>query len=67
MLHKKVYVNDQPIGDARTWTEVAALIKSKGILFLGTPGAAEGPTEFYVSGTFERHSVPRLRKTDEIA
>jgi len=31
MLSKKVYVNDQLIGEARTWSEVHALIKKRGI------------------------------------
>ncbi len=56
MWTKKVYVNDQLIGDARTWGEVYALIKLRGILFTGKPGAAEGPSGFYVSGAFTRQS-----------
>src|SRR5258708_2758125 len=44
MLRKEVYVNDQLVGEARTWREVDALLESKGILFLDKPGAAEGPT-----------------------
>jgi hypothetical protein len=51
MLKKKVYVNDQLIGEARTWGEVHALIEAQRLLFLGKPGAAEGPSGFYVSGT----------------
>ncbi len=57
MLTKKVYVNDQLIGDARTWGEVYALIKLRGILFMDKPGAAEGPSGFYVSGSFSRQST----------
>jgi len=50
MLKKNVYINDQLIGEARTWEEVYALIKKQGLLFVGKPGAAEGPSGFYVSG-----------------
>ncbi len=57
MLKKKVYVNDQLIGEARTWREVYALIKKRGILFVDKPGAAEGPTGFYVSGSFTRRPL----------
>jgi hypothetical protein len=51
MQKKKVYVNDQLIGEARTWGEVDALIRKQGLLFLNKPGAAEGPSGFYISGT----------------
>jgi len=51
MQKKKVYVNDQLIGEARTWAEVHALVRTKGLLFLNEPGAAEGPSGFYISGT----------------
>lgn len=51
MQKKEVYVNDQLIGEARTWGEVHALIRTKGLLFLNKPGAAEGPSGFYISGT----------------
>lgn len=54
MRRKTVYVNDQPIGEASTWTEVYALIRACGIVFLGRPGAAEGPSGFYVSGALGR-------------
>ena len=43
---KKVYVDDQLIGEARTWGEVHALIKTHGLLFLNSPGVAEGPSGF---------------------
>ena len=56
MIKKDVYVNDQLIGEARTWGEVYALIKVRGILFVNKPGAAEGPSGFYVSGAFTRRS-----------
>ncbi len=57
MLKKKVYVNDQLIGEARTWSEVHALIRKLGILFVDKPGAAEGPSGFYVSGSVTRRSL----------
>ena len=67
MLRKDVYVNDQLVGEARTWREVDALLESKGILFLDKPGAAEGPTGFYLSGRFVRRDASRSRKADDIA
>jgi hypothetical protein len=67
VLHKKVYVNDQLIGEARTWREVDALLKRNGILFLDEPGAAEGPTGFYVNGALVRRDASRSRKADDIA
>jgi hypothetical protein len=51
MLNKKVYLNDQLIGEARTWSEVRALIKRLGIFFFERWGAAEGPSGFYLSGS----------------
>jgi hypothetical protein len=48
---KTVHVNDVPIGEASTWSEVRALLKAKGLSFLGRPGAAEGPTGFFLQGT----------------
>ena len=56
MLRKKVYVNERLIGEARTWKEVYALIKKQGLLFLSGPGAAEGPSGFYVSGSLAGQS-----------
>jgi len=56
MLKKNVYVNDRLIGEARTWTEVHALIRRRGLLFMGKPGAAEGPSGFYISGSLTQHS-----------
>jgi len=68
MLRKEVYVNDQLIGEARTWKEVDALLDRNGILFLDKPGAAEGPTGLYLNGAIVRtRNVSRLRKTDDIA
>jgi hypothetical protein len=51
LLRKTVHINDVPIGEASTWTEVRALLRVKGISFLGKPGAAEGPTGFFLQGT----------------
>ncbi len=51
MLNKKVYLNDHLIGEARTWSEVRALIKKLGILFFDKWNAAEGPLGFYVYGS----------------
>lgn len=55
MLNKKVYLNDRLIGEARTWSEVRALIKKLGILFFDKSGAAEGPSGFYLSGSVLDH------------
>jgi len=57
---KRVYVNDQLIGEARTWGEVHALIKTQGLLFLDNPGAAEGPSGFYISGKLVGRSSTAL-------
>ena len=62
MQRKKVYVNDQLVGEASTWTEVYALIKANGLTFLGGPGAAEGPSGFYISGALGRRK-PILRES----
>ena len=51
---KAVYVNDRLIGEAWTWAEVYALIRACGIVFLGRPAAAEGPSGFYISGALRR-------------
>ena len=61
MLKKKVYINDRLIGEARTWSEVHALIRKQGLLFVEKPGAAEGPSGFYVSGSLARR--PSLKAT----
>jgi len=51
MHHKKmVYVNDAAIGTASSWAEAFALVKQAGVRFIGKPGAAEGPTGFYIHG-----------------
>ncbi|HXP73768.1 MAG TPA: hypothetical protein VN823_06450 [Stellaceae bacterium] len=51
LQRKTVHVNDVPIGQASTWGEVFALLRARGIWFLGKPGAAEGPTGFFLHGT----------------
>ena len=67
MQKKKVYVNDQLIGEARTWGEVRALMEAQGLLFFGKPGAAEGPSGFYVSGTLvQRASTGVGKQRDKI-
>ena len=48
---KTVYVNDVPIGLASTWGEAKKLLAKAGIAFIGTPGAAEGVTGFFIYGT----------------
>jgi hypothetical protein len=48
---KTVYVNDVPIGEAWTWAEAEKLLATAGISFIGRPGAAEGPTGFFIHGT----------------
>jgi hypothetical protein len=48
---KTVHVGDVPIGQASTWDEVRTLLKAKGILFIGQPCGAEGPTGFFLEGT----------------
>ncbi len=57
MRRKAVYVNDRLIGEAWTWAEVYALIRAGGIVFLDRPGAAEGPSGFYISGTLKRSGL----------
>ncbi len=46
---KRVFLDDCLIGDAATWSDVRALLKARGILFIGGLRGAEGPTGFYVS------------------
>ena len=60
MLVKKVYVNDVLIGQASTWAEVYRLLGVEGVHFMGKPGAAEGPTAFYLSGAIAQ---PRSETT----
>jgi len=47
---KTVYVNDVPIGQTSTWRQVEGLLARTGISFIGRPGAAEGPTGFFICG-----------------
>ena len=61
MRPKTVYVSDVPIGRALTWDEVHALLRAKGIWFLGEPGAAEGHTGFFLEGTAARQDQERGR------
>lgn len=67
MRRKEIYVNDQLVGEARSWKEVYALLQSKGISFLGQPGAAEGPSGFFLNGQSARSAAVRLRTADNIA
>jgi hypothetical protein len=65
MLVKKVYVNDVLIGQASTWAEVYRLLGVEGVHFMGKPGAAEGPTAFYLSGAIAQRLEDRVRAVDE--
>jgi hypothetical protein len=67
MLVKKVYVNDVLIGQASTWAEVYQLLGVEGVRFMGKPGAAEGPSAFYVSGALAQRLEHRIRAVDETA
>jgi hypothetical protein len=51
IVTKTVFVNDEPIGRASTWREVYELVVVEGFQFTAKPGAAEGPTGFYLHGT----------------
>jgi hypothetical protein len=64
---KKVYVNDVLIGQASTWAEVYRLLGAQGVHFMGKPGAAEGPSAFYLSGTVARRVEHSVRSVDETA
>jgi hypothetical protein len=66
-LRKTVHVNDLLVGQASTWDEVYALLRAKGIWFLGKPGAAEGPTGFYLHGTATTHVHQRGRSGNDVA
>lgn len=50
MQVKQVYVNDLIMGEAQTWADVYRLLGKKGVRFEGKPGAAEGPTAFFLYG-----------------
>jgi len=67
MLVKKVYVNDMLIGEASTWAEVYRLLGVEGVSFMSKPGAAEGPTAFYLSGAIARRLEHRIRAIEETA
>lgn len=64
---KKVYVNDILIGQASTWAEVYRLLGTQGVHFMGKPGAAEGPSAFYLSGAVARPVEQLARSADETA
>ena len=51
MPFKTVFVNDVPVGHACSWGEVDLLLARVGISFVGKPGAAEGPTGFFIYGS----------------
>jgi hypothetical protein len=64
---KKVYVNDVLVGEASTWAEVYRLLGLQGVHFMGKPGAAEGPSAFYLSGSVSRAQEKHARSADELA
>jgi hypothetical protein len=51
MQIKTVFVNDVPVGQASTWRDVKVVLAKAGIWFIGKPGAAEGPTGFFIYGS----------------
>jgi hypothetical protein len=67
LLRKTVHINDVPIGEASTWSEVRALLRAKGLSFLGQPGAAEGPTGFFLQGTARTDIRERGRFGNDVA
>jgi hypothetical protein len=67
LLRKTVHINDVPIGEASTWSEVRALLRAKGLSFLGQPGAAEGPTGFFLQGTARTDIRERGRFGHDVA
>ena len=62
---KNVYVNDVPIGEASNWTEAEKLLDKAGISFIGKPGAAEGPTGFFIYGTRAASAEDRKGRTGQ--
>ncbi len=50
MQIKTVFVNDVPVGQASTWSDVETLLAKVGIWFIGKPGTAEGPTGYFIYG-----------------
>ena len=67
MRAKKVYLNDILVGEATSWTEVRELLKAMGVVFVGNPGMAEGPTGFYVSGTVTAGGDAASKKAGDVA
>jgi hypothetical protein len=66
-LHRKtVHVNDVPVGEASTWDETHALLRARGIRFLGKPGMAEGPTGFFLQGA-ATHIQRKMRSGNDVA
>ena len=66
MPPKTVYLNDIPVGEASTWNEAFALLKTKGVRFIGKPpGTAEGPSGFYVHAALLR-PVPEPGTEDRV-
>ena len=66
MRVKTVYLNDVPIGQASTWSEVRTLLNATGLRFIVKPGTAEGPIGFYVQRA-PLKPLPRRSRTDESA
>ena len=64
---KRVYLNDAMIGEASSWTEVHELLKAKRVVFAGKPGTAEGPTCFYVNGSFGATDRIASKKAGDVA
>jgi hypothetical protein len=62
---KKVYVNDVLIGEASTWTDVFRLLRAKNVRFMGKPGAAEGPSAFFVNGAVAKAGEAQAWSADE--
>src|SRR5204862_476878 len=54
-------------GQASTWAEVYRLLGVQGVHFMGKPGAAEGPSAFYLSGAVARRVEDSVRSVDETA
>ena len=58
---KRVFIDDCLIGEAATWGEVHAQMKTCGIFFINPPRGAEGPSGFYLEGTaVERRVSPAV-------
>lgn len=64
---KKVYLNDALIGEASSWAEVHRLPKAKRVVFAGKPGMAEGPTGFYVNGSFVAKDQTASQEAGDVA